>query len=186
MYFLASVPRYVKMIGQFPFISSQYMFLFRACFQWEKNSKKLKRVDHKSAHSIKRTALFWDLRELGSQGSEIKSLQCGSHWIFWTSRFQFQFFKQSTWIGIRNSLSPKNLSPGQFVPRDKLLAGWGLIVTGNKLSLGTMVMGQTPFYRTWTEFEHHFSNIKPTRTCSCIGDQTQTPYFWLRTNEHWT
>ena len=30
------------------------------------------------------------------------------------------------------------------------------------------------------------SNIKRTQTCSSIGDQTRTPYFWLRTNEHCT
>ena len=29
-----------------------------------------------------------------------------------------------------------------------------------------------------------FSNIKWTRTCSSFGNQTRTPYFWLRTIEH--
>ena len=47
-------------------------------------------------------------------------------------------------------------------------------------------MGQTPFYRTLNELEHHFSNIKRTRTCSSIGDRTRTPNFWVRTNEHRT
>ena len=49
-----------------------------------------------------------------------------------------------------------------------------------------LVMGRTPFYRTSIELEHHFSNIERTRTCSSIGDRTRKPYFWLRTNEHWT
>ena len=49
-----------------------------------------------------------------------------------------------------------------------------------------LVMGQTPFYRTASELEHHFMNIKNTWTCSSIGDRTQTPYFWLRTIEHRT
>ena len=45
-------------------------------------------------------------------------------------------------------------------------------------------------------FEHHFIeqrtnsniffNIKQTRSCSSIGDRTQTPYFWLQTNKHRT
>ena len=47
-------------------------------------------------------------------------------------------------------------------------------------------MGQTPYYRTSNELEHHFSNIEWTRTCSSIGDRTGTPYFWLRTIEHRT
>ena len=46
-------------------------------------------------------------------------------------------------------------------------------------------MGRTPFYRTSIELKHHFANIKRTRTCSFVGDQTQTPYFWLRTIEYW-
>ena len=40
-----------------------------------------------------------------------------------------------------------------------------------------MVMGQTPFYRTLNQLEHHFSNIEQTRICSSIGDRTRTPYF---------
>ena len=49
-----------------------------------------------------------------------------------------------------------------------------------------VVMGRTPFYRTSIELEHHFLNIKQTGTCSSIGHQTRTPYFWLKTNEHRT
>ena len=44
-------------------------------------------------------------------------------------------------------------------------------------------MDQKPFYQTSSKLKHHFLNIKRTQTCSSIGDQTQTPYFWLRTNE---
>ena len=43
------------------------------------------------------------------------------------------------------------------------------------------VMGQTQFHRTSNEFEHHFSNIKQTQTCSSICVRTPTPYFWLQT-----
>ena len=46
-----------------------------------------------------------------------------------------------------------------------------------------IVMGPTPFNRTLNELEHHFSTIEPTRTCSSIGDRTQTSYFGLRMNE---
>ena len=31
-----------------------------------------------------------------------------------------------------------------------------------------------------------FSNIERIRTCSSFGNPTQTPYFWLQTNRHWT
>ena len=48
------------------------------------------------------------------------------------------------------------------------------------------VMGRTPFYRTSNELERHFLNIERTQTCSSIGDRTQTPEFWLRTNGHQT
>ena len=41
-------------------------------------------------------------------------------------------------------------------------------------------MGQTPFYRTSNELEHHFSNIERTRTCSFIVDRTRIPEFWLQ------
>ena len=47
-------------------------------------------------------------------------------------------------------------------------------------------MGRTPFYRTLNELEHHFSNIKQTRTCSSYGYRTRTPYFWLWTIKHRT
>ena len=43
-----------------------------------------------------------------------------------------------------------------------------------------LVMGQTPFYRTLNELEHHFVEIERTRTCSYFSDRTRTPYFWLR------
>ena len=49
-----------------------------------------------------------------------------------------------------------------------------------------VVMGRTPFYRTSKELEHHISNIVQTWTCSSIGDNTQTPYFWHWTNDHRT
>ena len=49
-----------------------------------------------------------------------------------------------------------------------------------------VVMGQTPFYRTSNEPEHHFLNIEQTQTCSSIGDWTRTPYFWLWTIKHRT
>ena len=54
------------------------------------------------------------------------------------------------------------------------------------LSSQVVVMGRTPFYRTLFELKHHFSHIERTRTCSSIGDQTQTPYFLLWTNENLT
>ena len=34
--------------------------------------------------------------------------------------------------------------------------------------------------RTWTSF----FELRRTRTCSSIGNQTRTPYFWLRSIEH--
>ena len=45
------------------------------------------------------------------------------------------------------------------------------------------MMDRTPFYRTSNEFEHHFLNIKRSRTCSSIDDRTRTSYFGLRMNE---
>ena len=45
--------------------------------------------------------------------------------------------------------------------------------------LAELVMGRKPFYRTKNELEHHFENLKQTRTCSTIDDRTQTPIFWL-------
>ena len=42
-----------------------------------------------------------------------------------------------------------------------------------------LVMGRTPFFRTSNERENHSFNIKRTQTSSSIGDQTQTPEFWL-------
>ena len=47
-------------------------------------------------------------------------------------------------------------------------------------------MGQTLFYQTPNKLEHHFSNIKQTRTCSTIGDRNRTPNFWFHTNGHQT
>ena len=49
----------------------------------------------------------------------------------------------------------------------------------NQIHLKLIVMCQTPFYRTSNELKHHFSNIERTRTCSSIGDQTRTPYFFI-------
>ena len=49
-----------------------------------------------------------------------------------------------------------------------------------------VVVGRTRFYWTSNKLEHHFLNVERIRTCSSIGDQTWTPYFWLRTNEHGT
>ena len=54
------------------------------------------------------------------------------------------------------------------------------------LFLRQIVMGGTHFHGTLNEFEHHFSNIEQTPTCSSNSDQTQKPYFWLRTNGHRT
>ena len=48
------------------------------------------------------------------------------------------------------------------------------------------VLDQTPFYRISNVLEHHFLNIKRTRTCSSISDRTWTRYFWLRTIKHRT
>ena len=47
-------------------------------------------------------------------------------------------------------------------------------------------MGWTPFHQPSNELKHHFSNIQRSRICSSIGDQTWTPYFWLRTIGHQT
>ena len=55
-----------------------------------------------------------------------------------------------------------------------------MVCSGNNCSefhYFILEMGQTPFYQTSNELEHQF--FEQTRTCSSIGDQTQTPYFWL-------
>ena len=52
--------------------------------------------------------------------------------------------------------------------------------------LFSLVMGRAPFYRTSIELEHHFSNIKRSRTCSTFGTRIRIPYLWLRKTEHRT
>ena len=60
-----------------------------------------------------------------------------------------------------------------------------MVCSGNNCSefhYFILEMGQTPFYQTSNELEHQF--FEQSRMCSSIGDQTQTPYLWLQTNEH--
>ena len=44
----------------------------------------------------------------------------------------------------------------------------------------------SPFYRTSYGIKHLFWTPNGTQTCSLIGNQTWTTYFWLLTNIHWT
>ena len=64
----------------------------------------------------------------------------------------------------------KSVSHGQKSSRNYPIE----VKLSSKQVLLFVVMGQTPFYLTSNELEHHFLNIERTRTCASIGDQTLT------------
>ena len=72
-------------------------------------------------------------------------------------------------IGISRHGS-KSVSHGQKSSRNYPIE----VKLSSKQVLLFVVMGQTPFYLTSNELEHHFLNIERTRTCASIGDQTLT------------